>query len=35
MTVTLATACLSLLAALLHFVSYKLRKTAEKKSFHA
>jgi hypothetical protein len=34
MSVSLATACFALLAALLHFVSYKLKKTAEKKSFH-
>jgi hypothetical protein len=34
MTVSFATACFALLAAVLHFVSYKLKKTAEKKSFH-
>jgi hypothetical protein len=34
MTVSLATACFALLTALLHFVSYKLKKTAERKSFH-
>jgi hypothetical protein len=34
MTVSYATACFALLAAVLHFVSYKLKKTAEKKSFH-
>jgi hypothetical protein len=33
MTVSFATACFALLAAVLHFVSYKLKKTAEKKSF--
>jgi hypothetical protein len=35
MSVSLATACLALLAAVLHFVFYKLRKTAERKTFHA
>jgi hypothetical protein len=35
MSVSFATACFALLAALLHFVSYKLRKTAERKAFHA
>jgi len=35
MSVPLATACVALLAAVLHFVSYKLRKTAERKTFHA
>jgi hypothetical protein len=35
MSVSLATACFALLAAVLHFVSYKLKKTAEKKAFHA
>jgi hypothetical protein len=35
MTVSFATACFALLAAVLHFVSYKLKKTAEKKSFHS
>jgi hypothetical protein len=35
MTVSLATACFALLAAVLHFVSYKLKKTAERKAFHA
>jgi hypothetical protein len=34
MTVSLATACFALLVALLHFVSYKLKKTAERKTFH-
>jgi hypothetical protein len=34
MTVPLVTACFALLAAVLHFVSYKLKKTAERKSFH-
>jgi hypothetical protein len=34
MTVSLATACFALLAAVLHFVSYKLKKTAERKTFH-
>jgi hypothetical protein len=34
-SVSLATACFALLAAVLHFVSYKLRKTAERKTFHA
>jgi hypothetical protein len=34
MTVLFATACFALLAAVLHFVSYKLKKTAERKSFH-
>jgi hypothetical protein len=34
MSISLATACFALLAAVLHFVSYKLKKTAEKKSFH-
>jgi hypothetical protein len=33
MTVSLAAACFVLLAAVLHFVSYKLRKTAERKAF--
>jgi hypothetical protein len=35
MSVSLATACFALLAAVLHFVSYKLRKTAERKTFPA
>jgi hypothetical protein len=35
MTVSLATACFALLAAVLHFLSYKLKKTAERKTFHA
>jgi len=35
MSVSLATACFALLAAVLHFVSYKLRKTAERKAFSA
>jgi hypothetical protein len=35
MSVALATACFALLAAVLHFVSYELRKTAERKTFHA
>jgi hypothetical protein len=34
MTVSLASACFALLAAVLHFVSYKLKKTAERKTFH-
>jgi hypothetical protein len=34
MTVSLATACFALVSAVLHFVSYKLKKTAERKSFH-
>jgi hypothetical protein len=34
MTVSLAAAYFALLAAVLHFVSYKLKKTAERKSFH-
>jgi hypothetical protein len=34
MTVSLVTACFALLAAVLHFVSYKLKKTAERKTFH-
>jgi hypothetical protein len=34
MTVSLATACFALLAAVMHFVSYKLKKTAERKTFH-
>jgi hypothetical protein len=33
MSVSLATACFALLAAALHFLSYKLRKTAERKTF--
>jgi hypothetical protein len=35
MSVSLATTCLALLAAVLHFVSYKLRQTDERKTFHA
>jgi len=34
MSAALATACFALLAAVVHFVSYKLKKTAERKSFH-
>jgi hypothetical protein len=34
MTVALATAYFALLAAMLHFVSHKLKKIAERKSFH-
>jgi hypothetical protein len=34
MTVPPAAACIALLTMLLHFVSYKLKKAAEKKSFH-
>jgi hypothetical protein len=33
MTVSLATACFALLAAVLHFVSHQLKKIAERKSF--
>ena len=35
MTVPLTTACFALLTAVLHFASYKLKKTAERKSLHA
>jgi hypothetical protein len=35
MSVSVATACFALVAAVLHFVSYKLKKTAERKTFQA
>jgi hypothetical protein len=35
MSISFAAACFALMAAVLHFVSYKLRKTAERKAFHA
>jgi len=34
MTVSLATACFALVGAVLHFVLYKLKQTAERKTFH-
>jgi hypothetical protein len=34
MTVSLAAACFALLAAVLHFVSYKMKKITERKAFH-